>query len=116
VVVAGRRLGRALGFPTANIDVSSLELPPWGVYAARAILQGTRQRAVVNLGRKPTVEGGGAAPLLEVHLLDIHPDLYGCELEVELVRMLRPERRFPSIEALREQIARDAEAARELLG
>ncbi len=116
MVVAGRRLGRALGFPTANIDVSSLELPPWGAYAARAILQGTRQRAVVNLGRKPTVEGGGAAPLLEVHLLDTHPDLYGCELEVELVRMLRPERRFPSIEALREQIARDAEAARELLG
>ena len=116
VVVAGRRLARTLGFPTANIDVSALELPPLGVYAARAIVEGTRQRAVMNLGCKPTVEGGDATPLLEVHLLDVRPDLYGCELEVEPVRMLRPERRFPSIEALREQIARDAEVARSVLG
>ncbi len=116
VVVVGRQLGRRLGFPTANVDVTGLELPPFGVYAARADMDGTRHRAVINVGQRPTVEGGNPAPLLEVHLLDAQIDLYGRELEVEPVRMLRPERRFPSIEALREQIGRDADAARDALG
>jgi hypothetical protein len=115
-VVAGRQLGRQLGFPTANIDVSGLELPPHGVYAARANLDGLRHRAVINLGQRPTVDGGASTPLLEVHLLDLRPDLYGRELEVELVAWLRPERRFPSIESLREQISHDVNSAREALG
>ncbi len=115
-VVAGRQLGRQLGFPTANIDVSGLELPPHGVYAARANLDGLRHRAVINLGQRPTVDGGASTPLLEVHLLDLRPDLYGRELEVELVAWLRPERRFPSIESLREQISHDVDSAREALG
>lgn len=115
-VVAGRRLGRQLGFPTANIEVPGLELPPLGVYAARAILDGGRQRAVLNLGRRPTVEGGASEPLLEVHLLDAGPDLYGRDLEVEPVQMLRPERRFSSLEALREQVLRDTADAKDVLG
>lgn len=116
VVVAGRQLGRKLGFPTANIDVSGMELPPHGVYAARAIVDGARHRAVVNLGERPTVEGAAVAPLMEAHLLDATLDLYGRELEVELVQVLRPERRFPSLDALRGQIARDVEEAKAVLG
>jgi riboflavin kinase/FMN adenylyltransferase len=72
-------------------------------------------QAVLNLGVRPTVDAHATLPRLEVHLLDFSGDLYGQELEVEFVRILRPERKFSSLDALREQIARDAQTARDAL-
>lgn len=116
VVTRGQQLARQMGFPTANVAVAGLELPPLGVYAARARVDGRDHRAVLNLGLRPTVDSGETVPRLEVHLFDFEGDLYGKELEVELVRMIRPEKRFTSVEALSEQIARDVIGARQMLG
>ena len=115
-VISGHHLGRRLGFPTANIVVTPGEsVPPLGVYAAWVTLpDGSRHAAVTNLGVRPTVEQSGAL-WVESYLLDFSGDLYGQELTVTLCHFLRPERRFESVEALREAIARDAEQARELL-
>jgi riboflavin kinase/FMN adenylyltransferase len=113
-VVQGRRLGRELGFPTANIAVENEELPPNGVYAVT--VHGARFPAhgikgVANLGTRPTVEVVGERAL-EVHLLDADCDLYGETLEVAFSRQLREERKFASLEELKAQIALDAAQAR----
>jgi len=110
-VVHGDRLGQQLGFPTANLDSAGLLTPPNGVYAAHAHVNGTRHRAVVNIGCRPTL--GNPSPVLrvETHLLDFHGDLYGRELELHFIEKLRDEQKFASMEKLREQIARDIAAA-----
>lgn len=110
-VVEGRRLGRTLGFPTANLTVHSEQLPPTGVYAVRATGRGDSWDGVGNLGYRPTVEGGEVKRLLEVHLFGLGHDIYGEELEVEFVEFLRAERKFSGMEELKEQIARDVERA-----
>lgn len=115
-VVRGDGLGRRLGFATANVDVSGLQLPPTGVYAARAREPGAAwEPAVMNLGVRPTLGRAEPHPRLEVHVLDRHPELYGRELEVWPVRRLRAETRFASWTALQAQIERDIAAAREIL-
>lgn len=125
-VVAGDRLGRRIGFPTANLDLHHQLHPPVGVYAAWAhhVDRETARdlepphRAVVNIGFRPTVSGEVPAnPRIEVHLLGWEGDLYGEHLEVEFLARLRGERRFPDLDALRAAISRDAaEAARVLAG
>lgn len=111
VVETGAQRGRQLGFPTANIRPDPQRaLPADGVYAAVVPLDGVEHRAVANLGSRPTFREGER--LLEVHLLDAKLDLYGRTLDVDFVDRLRDTRRFESIDALREQIARDADAAR----
>jgi riboflavin kinase/FMN adenylyltransferase len=105
-VVEGRREGRKLGFPTANIDTDGFQLPPDGVYEASVRCEGGRWRGVVNLGVRPTF-ADSSGRVLEVHLLGFDGDLYGRELEVEFLRFLRGERRFPSRDELQAQIARD---------
>jgi riboflavin kinase/FMN adenylyltransferase len=112
-VVRGEARGRRLGFPTANLVPQPGALPPPGVYAVEAIVDGTAYAGAANLGTRPTFGGGGT--LLEVHLLDFRGDLYGRELEVTFRRLLRPEQRFADADALRQQIARDVAAARALL-
>lgn len=107
----GQGLGRQLGFPTANVGVDGLEMPPLGVYAAQVVLPDGLHPAVVNWGRRPTVAGGDPVPHFEVHVPGWQGDLYGQELEVQLGRYLRAEQRFPHLEALRAQIARDVAAA-----
>ncbi len=115
-VVRGDGLGRALGFATANLEVAGLQLPPPGVYAARAREPGGPwEPAVMNLGVRPTLGRAEGGLRLEVHLLDRRPELYGRELEVWPVRRLREEIRFPSPAALQAQIARDVAAARAVL-
>ena len=118
-VVHGASRGRQLGFPTANLVPHAAVMPPGGVYAVEAIVDGAVFPAVANLGSRPTFHGSeaGAAgqPVLEVHLLDFDGDLYGRELEVAFRQWLRPEQRFADVEALRAQIARDVEAARAAL-
>jgi riboflavin kinase/FMN adenylyltransferase len=111
-VVKGDQLGRTLGFPTANLDVAGLVLPPQGVYAAHAHAQGRTLRAAVNIGVRPTLAGATPVPRVEAHLLDFDGDLYGTELELAFVAKLREERKFSSLEALKEQISRDVVMAR----
>jgi riboflavin kinase/FMN adenylyltransferase len=108
-VLAGDKIGRRLGFPTANLDVTNLVLPPNGVYAASTKVLGQYYRVAINLGLRPTV---AEEPRLriEAHLLDFSGDLYNTELEVAISAKLRAEQRFASPEELREQIARDVAA------
>jgi len=111
-VIRGDGLGRKLGFPTANMDTTSLVLPPRGVYAIHAEMNGQRHRAVLNIGMRPTLEQPQPRLQVEAHLLDFDAQLYGEELEIIIVEKLRDEQRFGSVEELRAQIARDIEAAR----
>ena len=112
-VIRGGQLGRKLGFPTANLDVRSMVVPPTGVYAAHArIVGGDLFRAVVNIGVRPTVTSAAPTLNLEAHLLDFSGDLYGQELEIGFVRKLREEQKFPSLQALTEQIGKDVATAR----
>lgn len=112
LVVKGQQLGRTLGFPTANIALGEEQLPPDGVWAVRGHGDGHAWQGVANLGNRPTVDG--LTRVFEVHLFDHDSDLYGKMLEVEFVKHLRPEQKFPSLDALREQIAKDVTAAREV--
>ena len=109
----GKRLGSSrLGAPTVNLIPDPRQLvPAFWVYAARVTVDGAARPAVTNVGVRPTVDTDGGVTV-ESHLLEPIGELYGADCRVEFLRMLRPERRFNSLEALREQIARDAEAAR----
>lgn len=111
-VVVGDKLGRTLGFPTANLDASGLALPPNGVYAALTKLDGKLYRVALNVGIRPTVAAGKQLRV-EAHLLDFQGELYGKELEIEIGEKLREERKFASPEELREQIARDVATVRQ---
>lgn len=110
-VVEGDRLGRRLGFPTANVAVDGLVLPPTGVYAAQVGLEGRWLPAVLNLGARPTIRQSSGELRFEVHLLDWSGDLYGAELEVRIGPKLREERKFPSLDELTAQIGRDVAQA-----
>lgn len=113
VVETGNRIGRTIGFPTANLTLGGLIEPRRGVYAVRARFAGRVVDGVANFGRKPTV--GAAAPLLEVYLFDFDGDLYGREIDVAFVGFIRDEMKFDGLDALKTQIAADCEAARRLL-
>lgn len=113
-VVEGRKLGRTIGFPTANLATGDAQLPPDGVWAVSTKLpDGRIIPSVANLGMRPTVAGEHRS--LEVHLFDFSDDLYGQAMEVRFEKYLRPETKFPSLDALKVQIQRDAEDAREVL-
>jgi riboflavin kinase/FMN adenylyltransferase len=116
-VVPGERLGRELGFPTANLDLHHELHPPAGVYAGLARLVGRpgEHLAVANIGVRPTLDTHGSRAMVEVHLLDFAGDLYGAQLEFQFGTRLRSETRFESRAALAAQIARDVAAAREFL-
>lgn len=111
-VERGEGIGRRMGVPTANVQAEGMVLPPLGAYAAKARWAEAWYPAAVNVGRRPTVAGTEAPVRVEAHLIGIEADLYGRQLEVEFLERLRPERAFPSLEALRQQIAKDLEAAR----
>jgi riboflavin kinase/FMN adenylyltransferase len=106
-VVRGDGVGRQLGFPTANLDVNGLALPPGGVYAIRAEVDGQTYRAVLNIGNRPTRSQAAPTLHVEAHLLDFTGDLYERELEAVFVDRLRDEKKFKSLEDLRDQIGRD---------
>ncbi|MDD2955138.1 MAG: riboflavin biosynthesis protein RibF [Oscillospiraceae bacterium] len=113
-VAHGRQLGRRLNFPTINqVFPQRFALPRFGVYAASVQWEGKLYPAVANVGVKPTV--GAENPLAETYIVGFSGDLYGETVPVSLISFLRPERKFPSVELLREQIARDKAAAMEIL-
>lgn len=104
----GQHLARQLGFPTANISLPShAALPLPGVYEVRSTLHGEPRRGIANVGFRPTIREERKLPRLEAHFPGWEGDLYGERLSVDLVRMIRPEKAFPSLHALQEQMARD---------
>lgn len=111
-VITNRRIGRRLGYPTANLEAGEQLLPPDGVYATFAEVEGVSRPAVTNVGRNPTVEGKRRT--VETYLLNEDMSLYGTELSVAFLMRLREEETFPSLEALSRQIGRDVEAAKKV--
>lgn len=114
-VVHGDKLGRTIGFPTANVPLKRVVSPVRGVYAVEVLGLGPEPLpGVANIGIRPTV--GGVRKQLEVHLLDTTLDLYGRHIDVVLRAKLRNEQRFSSLDALKQQIANDEVTAREFFG
>jgi riboflavin kinase/FMN adenylyltransferase len=111
-VVPGNQLGGRIGFPTANLDVTGLALPPNGVYAVRVVHAGRTYRAVLNIGFRPTLQDPKPQIHVEAHLFEFMGKLYGEELEIIFVDKLRDEKKFASVDELKAQIARDIAAAR----
>jgi len=113
VVVKGDGRGRSIGFPTANVDTHGELLPASGVYAVRVRTPAGWHGGAANIGTKPTF--GGSAVTVEVHLIDWSGDLYGERVRIEFLRRLRGERRFPSIDALVDQMHADVDEARAIV-
>jgi riboflavin kinase/FMN adenylyltransferase len=114
-VVHGDGRGRKLGYPTANLALEKdVLVPAAGVYAVRVRVKGAQRDGVLYIGSRATF--GGSGPSIEVHLFDTEEDLYGMELEVELLKYLRGDARFERLEDLKAQIEADIQAARAALG
>jgi riboflavin kinase/FMN adenylyltransferase len=105
VVVHGRKKGRELGFPTANLDTQS-DLLENGVYGTSVLVNGKEHWGIMNIGVKPTF-GSSLAKSIEVHLFDFDDDIYGEKIECLILFKVRDERRFSSIEGLKQQIKED---------
>ena len=113
-VVPGKQLGRTLGVPTANLRlIPGMVVPRFGVYACRCIIDGEAYPAVTNVGTRPTVEGQSVT--VEPWILDYSGDLYGREITLEFYYFIRPEKKFPDLEALKEEIHRNARETRDYL-
>ena len=113
VVIGGNQLGRKLGFPTANIALQDdLEVEN-GVYISKVYVEGVEYGAMTNVGVRPSVDG--SRRLLETHLFGFEGSLYGLTLRVELLEKIRDEKRFSSVEDLKEQIERDREIVKSRL-
>lgn len=110
IITAGKQLGRTIGFPTANLDVNDKNklIPANGAYATIAITaDGSKHKAMVNIGRRPTVDVKDAPITIEAHLLDFNSDIYGQSLTLKFIKFLRPEKRFNSLEELSAQLSCD---------
>ena len=113
-VIEGRQIGRSLGIPTANMVADEGKIiPPFGVYATRNTFGGVEFGGVTNIGVKPTVQEKFVG--IETHLFSCNMNLYGKQQKVEFLRFQRPEKKFPSLEALKSQILSDEEEAKKIL-
>jgi riboflavin kinase/FMN adenylyltransferase len=115
LVVRGQERGRALGFPTANLCTENELVPPRGVYATTATIDGTVFPSITNIGVRPTF-GDEEHSVIETHVLGLERDLYGCKVRLGFVQRLRDERKFESADALAGQIQADCQAATTLFG
>ena len=114
-VVHGDKLGRQIGYPTANVQLRHNRPPLSGIFAVRTVdAQGRRRDGAASLGLRPTVDHSGR-PKLEVHLFDFDGDLYGQHLRIDFLHKIRDEEKFPDLGALTARIAQDCEIAREFL-
>jgi riboflavin kinase/FMN adenylyltransferase len=113
-VITGAGRGIGLGFPTANLDVDSQQaLPPDGVYATWAYIDGKAYQSMTNIGRRPTF--GDSERAVEVYILDYHGELYGHKLRIDIIERLRREERFDTAEELKRQVAEDIKQGRAIL-
>ena len=110
-VVSGNQLGRKLGFPTANMDITNRTDITNGVYRSLIVIDGVVYNSMSNVGVRPSVDSTGR--WLETHVFDFHGDLYGKVLCVQLVEKIRDERKFASVAELRQQLEHDMEYCRE---
>lgn len=115
-VTGGKKIGRKIGFPTANLSLPKQKLlPACGVYAVKVVMpDGTRRDGMLCIGHRPTIESNGEISV-EVNILDFIGELYGAHLRLELIGKLREERQFSSLEALQLQLTQDANAAKEII-
>ena len=116
-IVGGRRLGRQIGYPTANVKIDDpLKLIPHdGVYACRVRLLGKEYGGMINIGERPTVDGRSGQRSLEVHIFDFDKDVYSEEIIVEFIKRTRPEIKFPDINSLKERLKEDEIEVRKIL-
>jgi riboflavin kinase/FMN adenylyltransferase len=115
-VTGGKKIGRKIGFPTANLSLPKQKLlPACGVYAVKVVMpDGTKRDGMLCIGHRPTIESNGEISV-EVNILDFIGELYGAHLRLELIDKLREERQFSSLEALQLQLTQDATAAKEII-
>ncbi|MER0441236.1 bifunctional riboflavin kinase/FAD synthetase [Emticicia sp. W12TSBA100-4] len=115
IVVKGRQLGRTIGFPTANVQVSQFYklIPANGVYAVRTFFRNQWHNGMMNIGTRPTVDGVGRTQ--EVNIFDFDDDIYGETVTVEIVDYIRPEQKFNGLEELKAQILADKKKSKEIL-
>ena len=114
-VVSGAGRGREIGVPTANLSTDNALVPPGGVYATLATVDGVMFPSVTNIGVRPTF-GDTTTPVIETHLLNVDRDFYGRRIRLSFVQRMRDERAFPDVDALRAQIDADVRSARRLFG
>jgi riboflavin kinase / FMN adenylyltransferase len=112
-VVHGDKIGRKIGFPTANIYPKILQKLEIGIYAGLAFLDQKTYQAAIYIGKKPTFESSDLK--VEVHILDFNQDIYGQNLKVEILEFIRGDQKFDSVEKLKIQIAKDCQKIREIL-
>jgi riboflavin kinase / FMN adenylyltransferase len=113
-VVIGKRVGRKLGFPTANFKIHDGALPPYGIYAVRAMYKKKLYNGVMNVGFRPTLEDNNP-PNLELNLFDFNQNIYGKYVEIFFIQKIRHEEKFNNLEELKKQIAEDIEVAEKIL-
>jgi riboflavin kinase/FMN adenylyltransferase len=111
-VVKGSERGRLLGFPTANVAYESDIIPPQGVYAVKVLLNKEEYTAIANIGTRPSFEKHNTKLLLEVYILDFSKNIYGKRIEVQFLKKIRNEKKFPNAPALIKQIQKDEVFAR----
>lgn len=111
-VVQGKQIGRAIGFPTANIAIrdSNKLIPKDGAYIVSALVEGKVLKGMLNIGQRPTLDGLNKT--IEVHLFDFDSTIYGLDIRISFLDFLRPEKKFPSLAELKEQLNRDKETAK----
>ena len=110
-VVHGKGLGRTVGMPTANLQVTMEDLPATGVYATRIQIDGKIYNSITNIGRRPSVDEDRNITV-ETYILDFHEDIYGKKVVLEICHFLRPVIRFQGLEEVREQVEKDIEEAK----
>ena len=115
-VIPGQRLGRKLGFPTANLDINFYKLLPLGVYAVRVRVGKTWYKGICNIGYRPTINTiSTPIPLTEVHILDFNKSIYGRRIEVVFVEKMRGEEKFANLDELKAQLAQDKVSAHSIV-
>ena len=115
-VVHGDKLGRDIGFPTANIQLKHNRPPLQGIFAVEVYgLNGEPLPGAASLGKRPTVKNPDAVPVLEVHLFDFNAEIYGRRVRVDFLHKLRDEEKYPDLDSLVAQIRRDVENAKHFL-
>jgi len=114
-VARGSRLGRLLGFPTANINAHHEVIPPAGIYAVQIIFSKKKYNGVCYIGRRPTIDLHNKRLRIEVHLFNFHKNIYGKVLEIQFIKLIRPDEKFATLEDLSIQIQKDIISCRKIL-
>jgi len=111
-VSRGSRLGRLIGFPTANIRAHHEIIPPVGIYAVQVVISKKKYRGVCYIGKRPTIQARYRTMRIEVHLLNFHKNIYGLVLEIQFIKLIRLDQKFSSLNDLSAQIKKDIRACR----